>query len=118
MKTEPIVDEGSGVVTGFFVGNVLIGPWSAARILRRVEGVSDVRVRELFTRFDGDHVRFRYRCRDCVVHEPFGDNSSYYIGPREPGSSMNLSEIESAFRAHQVLPLRWLTAVARGLRFR
>src|SRR5687768_8748725 len=75
-------------------------PALVARILRGVEGVTDVRVRRLFGPFPQDvHVRFRFRGLDHVVMEPWGDSSRLWIGPENTGApAADASALEEAFK--------------------
>ena len=79
MRTYPIEDD-SGTILAFEIDAQLIG-WGLARVLRRIEGVSDVRPRKWWVGSADVHMRFNYRGREYVVWEPFGDNSRWWIGP-------------------------------------
>lgn len=63
------------------------------RVLTSVEGVSD------FTRVrvNDDRFFFVYLGRRCVVNEPFGDNSRYWVGPAEPNPPIDMTAIRDAF---------------------
>jgi hypothetical protein len=88
----------------FEVENVYVTPWRAARILRTIPMVTNVRLPRLFRRGEC-RVEFDYQGRACVVAEPFGDNSRYWIGPHGPkGTAMgdvDMTTIEEAFLAHR-----------------
>jgi hypothetical protein len=62
-------------------------------VLTSVEGVSDF----MRARINDDRFSFVYLGRCCVVHEPFGDNSRYWIGPAEPDPPIDMTPIRDAF---------------------
>ena len=65
------------------------------KILRSVTGVSDVRRNYL----DDDRLSFTYLGEPCVVNEPWGDSSRYWVGPKEAAtSSLDLGPINQAFQ--------------------
>lgn len=100
MKTFPVVDENTRVV-GFEIENAYIAPSTVASVLSSVSGVSEVRRRRPFSRWDDIHVRFRFRNAECVVEEPFGDNSRYWIGQQDTAERVDLRDVEKAFIAYR-----------------
>ncbi len=100
MKTHAhIRDDGS--VAYFEISNAL--PWSFGfmrRVLTTVPDVSDVK--RIW--FSDDRYSFRYLGRDCVVHEPFGDNSRYWIGPAEVEPPIDMAQVRDAFARFSLLP--------------
>jgi hypothetical protein len=43
------------------------------------------------------HIRFRYHDRECIVCEPYGDNSRWWIGPADEGAPhIPVAELERA----------------------
>ena len=84
-----------------------------ARLLESVEGVSDVRRWRPFRGWGEMRLRFSYRGVECVVWEPFGDNSRYWIGPEEKTDAFDIGEIERAFREHRPAIWRWLLRLSR-----
>jgi hypothetical protein len=98
VQTYPKVDEASGTTLGFEIEMEYISLAAMARVLSSVEGVTDLRRRRLFSRFDEIHIWFRYRSADCVVWEPFGDNSRYWIGQLESSPTVDMSDLEKAFQ--------------------
>jgi len=98
MRTYPSQRESDGRVTAFEIENVYASPGTIARILRGIDSVSDVRKRRPFSAFDEFHIRFCFRGVECVVWEPFGDNSRYWIGPRNVPEPLDLTLVEQAFR--------------------
>ncbi|WP_338848823.1 hypothetical protein V8J88_07850 [Massilia sp. W12] len=100
MQTWPLNEAEKGLIA-FEVSNVLLTPSAVARRLRRIAGVSQVQVRPLFSSQDAEvHVRFQYQGQDCVVWEPYGDSSRYWIGPADAQAqpTASLAALEQAFR--------------------
>lgn len=101
MQTFPIVTR-EGRITAFEVISVYIGPNAIVRLLATVDGVTDVRPRKLFGESPETHVQFKYRGEQYVVWEPYGDNSRYWIGPREPNDNVaEPADIEQAFKRYR-----------------
>ncbi|MCY1311840.1 hypothetical protein D9M70_621990 [compost metagenome] len=51
-------------------------------------------------------VSFQFSGHDYVVWEPFGDNSRYWIGPKEAERDVDVAELEKAFKPYQPALLR------------
>lgn len=98
MRTYPSQRESDGRVLGFEIENVYASLATIARILRGIDGVSDVRKRRPFTAFDEIHIRFSFRGVECFVWEPFGDNSRYWIGQHKDPGALDLALVEQAFK--------------------
>jgi hypothetical protein len=102
MKTYPLKDEQDGYPSAFEIENVYVGPRAIGRLLKTIDGVSDVRVRRMFGKWEDIHVWFKYRGRNCVVWEPYGDNSRYWIGPQDAErEKFDVSGLEGAFKAYR-----------------
>lgn len=101
MDTLPIIERVDRPPYAFEIENYYVSARAAARILSAVSGVTNVRVQKLFAR--GDHrVEFEYQGRPCIVWEPFGDNSCFWISPRDPkGHDIDITPIESAFLSYR-----------------
>ena len=65
------------------------------RVLESVQGVTGVRRNW----FNEDRFSFSFLGRPCVVNEPFGDNSRYWIGPAEKQPALDMRPVHEAFRA-------------------
>jgi len=100
MRTYPQVDNTRGVTVAFDIENVYVGPSTVGRILSTVRHVSDVEVRPLFGRSPDVHVRFKYVGLPYVVWEPYGDNSTYWVGPEDIASAVDAAPLEEAFRCY------------------
>lgn len=86
----------------FEIENAYAGLRVIARLLGQVNGVSDVRVRGLFSKWEDVRVWFKYMGHEYVVLEPFGDNSRYWIGPKDDsGNALDIGDIENAFKDYR-----------------
>jgi hypothetical protein len=97
MRTYP-ENRDDGSLWGFEIPNTWIWIGSIERLLRSVPGASNIR------RVKGDDRRIVFDLHEekCVVMEPFGDNSRYWIGPEEPKSStLDLGALREAFARYQ-----------------
>jgi hypothetical protein len=98
VKTYSRIDEQSRRTVGFEIDNVYMSLSAVASVLSRIEGVTDVRRRRLFSEWEEVHLWFKYRGVDCVVWEPYGDSSRYWIGQKDSPEAIDMSAIETAFR--------------------
>lgn len=97
MKTYPIKTE-QGMCWAFEIENAYIRPRTIGALLAGVSGLTDIRVRKPFSSASDVHVHFRYRDREFVVWEPYGDNSRYWIGPADEKSApIDVTELRAAF---------------------
>jgi hypothetical protein len=101
METYPIVDERTGCCFAFEIENVYVSLAAVARILSAVPGVTGVRIRRRFSKWEDIHIWFRVSTHDCVVEEPFGDNSRYWIGPQNASDIFDIHEVEDAFKRYR-----------------
>lgn len=97
MKTYSETDESNGFVFAFEIENSYVSVCTVAKILSVVPGISDVRVRRLFSSWDEIHVWFKFRNSNFVVWEPFGDNSRFWIGPEDKNDRIDIQTIRDAF---------------------
>ena len=105
MQTHPNMDP-DGRVLGFDVDVVYVSLGTIHRLLAGIEGVTDLFKRRPFSSFDEVHVRFRFHGIPCVVWEPFGDNSRYYIGcegtdDETTDHTVDLAVIKQVFKSYQ-----------------
>ena len=109
MKTYPIARL-DGTLLAFEVTSGWITFRPLFRLLRSVDGVADVRRNW----FNDDRVSFTYLGQACVVNEPWGDSSRYWIGPRDAAASaLDMTPLLRAFDAHHGALIRFLYR-ARG----
>src|SRR6187549_2684656 len=98
METYPIIDKvKSDSPFAFEIENAYVDPGTIAGLLQAANGVTDVQARKLFGKSNDIHIEFKYLNRDYVVLEPYGDNSRYWIGPKNPedrvGDIANLENV-------------------------
>lgn len=97
MKTYSIKNE-QGQCWAFEIENAYIRPRTIAALLAGVRGIADLRLRKPFSSPSDIHLRFRYRDREFVVWEPYGDNSRYWIGPAdEEDTSIDATDLRAVF---------------------
>lgn len=95
MRTFPITDD-RGIVFAFEIRAPIFG-WRLARRLRAIPDVGDVRPRAWWFGAPDVHIRFRYRDREFIVWEPYGDNSRWWIGPEDENAPhVSIDELERA----------------------
>jgi hypothetical protein len=97
MKTYPEYRD-DGALWGFEIQQTWVWIGTILRILRSVPGVSNVQ------RASGDdrRVLFTLNSEPCIVLEPFGDNSRYWIGPEHPKTSaLDLTSLHAEFASHR-----------------
>lgn len=99
MKTYKLLRD-DGCFFAFEIENAYIRPKKVARILERIDGVTDVQVSKFMASPDV-RVEFKYSGYDFIVWEPFGDNSRYWIGPKEEGESIDIASIERVFKDYR-----------------
>lgn len=118
MKTFPLVSEPDGRLRAFEVENAYIGPSAVAQVLRGTEGVTEVEPRRIFSRDCEVHVKFKYRSHPCIVWEPYGDNSRYWIGPESEDSyTEDMAPVEKSFANYRPPLHRTLVGDLLTLRF-
>lgn len=117
MQTYPIKDD-TGTTYALEIENAYVRPRRLSEILRRVDGVSSVRLRRPFSGTGDVRATLQYRGRPFIILEPFGDNSRYWVGPDdETAEKLDISAIEEVLRYYRLsiverligalLTLRW-----------
>jgi hypothetical protein len=102
MKTYPEINAKSGLTVAFEIENIYVNISNVARTLSNVDGVTEMHRRRLFSKWEEIHLWFRYLNHDCVVWEPFGDNSRYWIGSKRAGeATLDMSKVENAFKHYR-----------------
>ncbi|MCP5005046.1 MAG: hypothetical protein GY941_14095 [Planctomycetes bacterium] len=100
MKTFPIKDE-TGNQIGFEIENAYIGVNKIVNLLSTITSVSNIKRRKLFDFKDENHIEFKFLGFDCIVWEPYGDNSRYWIGPKEEKKKkVDILVIENTFKTY------------------
>lgn len=103
MDTYPIVDPKKGASPfAFEIENAYVSRRTVARLLGKLDGVTDVGLGGRFGSSNDVRVEFKYQNRDYVVLEPFGDNSRYWIGPKNSAESAgDIGQVESLFKRYR-----------------
>ena len=93
MKTYPLRrDDGS--LRAFEISSTWLSFRPLYRALRSVEGVRDIHRNY----FSDDRITFTFNGEPFVVNEPWGDNSRYWVGPKNAASSTaDVTSIHDAF---------------------
>jgi hypothetical protein len=93
----------NGSLYAFEIDRVYIGKGKVSELLSRVENVSDIRNRKMFSGEPSDvHIKFKYQGKVFIVMEPYGDSSEYWIGPsNEDEAGTDISEIEGVFSQYK-----------------
>lgn len=109
MRTYPLFNRPDGTLRGFEINSTWIWIGTTLDILKWVPGVT--RVKRVYMR--EERVAFQLHGEPCVVWEPFGDNSCYWIGPESADSSTaDLSALHQAFVSYRS-PLARILAQVR-----
>jgi hypothetical protein len=101
METFPLTKNGERAIA-FEIENVYVSCRSIVYLLKQTDGVTDVHLRGSFASSEDIRIEFKYFGLDYIVWEPFGDNSRYWIGPknREEGIA-DVTGLEGAFKRYQ-----------------
>lgn len=92
----------------FEIGNTFITLGAISKILYSVRGVSSIRP----AAGADDRLLFEFEGESCIVNEPFGDNSRYWIGPAFPQqSTLDARPLQQAFARHTGAIRRFMNAV-------
>ena len=78
MKTYPIIQDGPDPFA-FEIDQVYLSRRTIARILGKIEGMTEVHVGGRFGSPDDVRIEFKCQGNDYIVMEPFGDNSRYWL---------------------------------------
>jgi hypothetical protein len=118
MRTFPLALEADGRLCAFEIENAYIGPSTVAKVLRKTKDVTDVEQRRLFSSESEVHIKFTYRGCACIVWEPYGDNSRYWIGPENTSAfEGNVAQVERAFAQYEPPFHRLMIGFILTLRF-
>lgn len=118
MRIYPIVTEDGKRSSAFEIENVYIGPTRIADLLTEVHGVRDVQLRKLFSKSSDIHIEFNYHGLPYIVWEPYGDNSRYWIGPKDQiTGTPDVTALEEAFKHYRPPFLRALLGDVLSLKF-
>ncbi len=98
MWTNPIY-RSDGSLHAFEIRNTTVWIGTVIKLLESVGGVANVRRNST----DDERVVFLFKGQPYAVLEPWGDNSRYLIGARDPKPeiALDLSPVRAAFAAHR-----------------
>jgi hypothetical protein len=109
MKTYPIKTDDNRTFA-FEISNAYIGANTIADLLRQNGRVTNLKKRQPFQSPGDVHIEFQYADVDFMVWEPYGDNSRYWIGPKNDADrSVGIEDLEHAFAVYRVPLLRKIT---------
>lgn len=118
MRTYPAKTSSDNRLIAFEVESIYLGISVITRLLQRCDFVTDVKRRRLFSSDSDVHIRFKYRGQSCVVWEPYGDSSRYWVGAEAPDAfTSNLREVREAFDNYSPPMHRSLIGDLLSLRF-
>ena len=90
-------DNDSGLLTGFGFDNSYVSLNTVKIILESLDQVNSVRKRKLFSSWDNIHMWFNFEDVSCVVEEPYGDSSMYWISSEDRRKDIDLTKLKKAF---------------------
>jgi hypothetical protein len=98
METYPIL-RSDGSLRGFEISSAWVTFGRLLRILSSIEGVTDVRRNW----FSDNRITFNFHGIPAVVHEPWGDNSRYWVGLHNPDDTpeIDITPIHTAFKRYR-----------------
>lgn len=100
-----LIKNSDDVPFAFEIDNIYIGAKKIAALLGKVDGVSEIRLRKMFSLPDDIHIEFKYAGEDFMVLEPYADSSRYWIGPKDDKNrNIPISVIEAVFKEYQPSP--------------
>ena len=119
MKIYPVLTESGSRTSAFEIENAYVGVGAIWKLLGGVDGVANIRQPSSSAKRDDVRLEFDFRESPFVVWEPFGDNSRFWIGPKDGAvSPVDVSALEEAFSRHRppsparllsdIVTLRWL----------
>ncbi len=102
MKTFPIYfNKNKSKVIAFEIENLYISNKKIVRLLKSLNGVSLVKLGKGFLSNSDVRAEFSYLGEQYIVYEPFGDNSRYWIGPKETDEkAIDIKAIEDKFETY------------------
>ncbi|NYE29637.1 hypothetical protein HDE78_002603 [Rhodanobacter sp. K2T2] len=93
--------EKDGRAIAFEIENVYVSRKAISQLLKQADGVSNVKLGGHFSSSNDIRIEFQYLGCDYMVWEPFGDNSRYWIGPKNPEESVaDAKGLEDIFKSY------------------
>ena len=92
------IRDSDGRVVAFEVPNFFLGRRGACRVVRAIAAARILRTPRRFRLFDDEEFcEFELEGEQFVLYEPYGDNTRYWIGPKQPRWVPQLSIVREAF---------------------
>lgn len=105
-----VLPSADGAPVAFEVSNLLLARSQACRLVESIPGVEIIRRSRLFRDTD-DFCEFRIGDDIFVIEEQFGDNSRYWVGPKNAEMSSSTNLVRSKFESHA----SWRRPVCNGI---
>ncbi len=103
METYKLKTE-NGSQIGFEIENAYISTRKISKILSGVDGITNIKKRKLFHKYEDDEYRLEFDFNDenFLIFEPWGDSSRYWITPKNNDHlSSKITVIEDIFRQYK-----------------
>lgn len=101
MKTYAIKGDDNRMFA-FEISNAYIGASTIASLLLETSNVTNLTRRKPLRGSADIHIEFQYAGVDFVVWEAYGDNSRYWIGPKNDSDrSVDIRDLEARFVRYQ-----------------
>lgn len=118
MKTYQAKISPNGQLIAFEIESAYIGLTTVTLLLQQAMDISEVNRRRIFSGSGDVHVRFKYSGYPCVVWEPYGDSSRYWVGPENPETfKEDLRSVEQIFSDYDPPMYRKMIGNLLSLRF-
>ena len=100
MKTYLVQDD-DGKSIAFEIDIGYVTKKHLSKLLKGIDQVSNVKIRKPFQSPDDVHVEFDFQEQEFMVWEAFGDNSRYWIGPKDTNCQVDVIPLQSTFEKYQ-----------------
>lgn len=100
MKTYEICKD-NGNQIAFEFDSIYLSLTSLCSLLKSIDGVSDIRRRNLMSESPDVHVKFKYFDDELIILEPFGDSSRYWCGFESNDNIKHLQGLEECFKFYK-----------------
>jgi hypothetical protein len=96
------IKNAQGIIYAIEVDMRYAGVRTLAQLIGSALGVSNVNVRKPFSRSGDTRATFLFHGVECVITEPWGDSSEYWIGPAHEGEKTpDMSPIEQRLKDYK-----------------
>ena len=97
MRTYPAINKENEVL-GFEISSSWIWIGFIFKILRSCDEVTEIK--RIW--FKDDRASFKFNGIACVIHEPWGDSSRYWIGPKNTDTEIDLTKVHKLFQNYSM----------------